>query len=545
MEDVPFDSPVAVPAHVAVMAQIAKNGKHAPPIAQPERFEDATPVKVERLPLPAPAARAATPILGRELPHSDEVETGLLGCCFIDAGQTLQKCIERSITADCFYDPRNSAVFRVLTSLNARRVEVSVAIVAVELKTAPEFQDSNIILTLLAITEGTPTTAQANYFIDQVKAYAVRREIIRQALISTEDAFNDSLPIDDLAANSRRRLEHALIRTGNHAGQRMEWDELLDFDSRADPDCLMGNRFLGRTGAAVIVAPSGVGKSVLALQLGACAALQQHFFGMQMRLAMRVLYLQAEDDFGDVAESAQGFVRGMGIAESDRKRLADNLRIERWNDVSGDRFLARLRRQHAIWPYDLVVINPLFSFCGCNVSEQRELSPFLRNGLNTVLNETRAAAILVHHTNKPPADPSAQDQAMNAELRYLGSGSAELTNWARAYITLQGVRSAGDHVHKMVFVKRGGRTGIVDAEGKPTHSVLIEHSKTGLCWLPSDYQAEPKTRGKFLERFDLSAALAVYDYEKPWGENEILIARAMNMAPRTIRRHRQAIEQNA
>jgi hypothetical protein len=477
----------------------------------------------------------------RILPHSLEAEEYLLSCCMIEGGNVVSRCLEARISPHSFYDTKHGLVFGKILALFERKTPIDVSIIAEELKRTNELDGVGGYAFLLQVSGRVPTTAQAGYFIETVSAHHTRREIIRAAMVAIEEAHDTALPIEDLAQSTKRRLEQA-TKKQIRSGQRMEWDDLLGFDPKQDPDCLMGNRFLGRTGAAVIVAPSGVGKSVLALQLGACAALGRPFFGMVMRQAMRVLYLQAEDDFGDVAESAQGFIRGMGIEDADRAVIKERLRIERWNDVSGDRFLARLRQQYAIWPYDLVVMNPLFSFCGCNVSEQRELSPFLRNGLNSVLNDTRAAGIVVHHTNKPPADPTAQDKAMDAELRYLGSGSAELTNWARAYITLQGVRSAGDHVHKMVFVKRGGRTGICDPEGKPTHQVMIEHSKTGLCWLASDYRNESK--GQFLAKFDLSRALGIYDPKKHWAENEILIARALELNPRTVRRHRQVIEEN-
>jgi hypothetical protein len=321
----------------------------------------------------------------------------------------------------------------------------------------------------------------------------------------------------------------------------LPWDKLLAFDPKADPDCLMGKRFLCRTAGCVIVAPSGVGKSVLSLQLGACAALGQPFFGLQIHLPLRVLYVQAEDDLGDVAEAAQGFVAGYRASKAQIALLKERLRIVRWNDVTGGTFLARLHREHADHPFDLVIINPLFSFAGCNVSEQRELSPFLRNGLNPILNATRAAAVIVHHTNKPPKEEK-KGEILDEELRYLGSGSAELTNWARCYVTLEPVRSAGNKTYKMVFAKRGHRAGIVDDNGRPTTKVFIEHSPRGLCWVPSDYQPDQDAGGKFKAKFDLAKAQTVYNPDRPWKENERQIAEALGMSTRAVRGYRQALE---
>jgi hypothetical protein len=254
-----------------------------------------------------------------------------------------------------------------------------------------------------------------------------------------------------------------------------------------------------------------------------------------------VLYVQAEDDQGDVAEAAKGIVAHYELTKSEVEALGMRLRVVRWNDAAGEKFLARLRREHGKWPFDLVVINPLFSFAGCDLSSQAELSPFLRNGLNPILTDTGAACIIVHHTNKPPTDKKEGKEAVDSELRYVGSGSAELTNLARGYITLQNVRAAGGGVFKMAFVKRGTRAGIVDAEGRPTTSVLIEHAPKGLCWLPSDHAPANGAGGKFALKFNLSRAATVFDSSLDWKQNEAAIALDQNVDRKTVYRHRQTL----
>ncbi len=481
----------------------------------------------------------------RAQPHSIEDEEYLIASMWLDPGDVIPKCREARITPDSFYDTRTHHLLAEVTfAMFDAGKEVAIDTVASELQSRGLLDQVGGYAALVTVSRRVPTTAMASHFIEKVREQAHLRSLIRAATGIVEDCYNFTGGIDDFTSEQRAKID-LLAQAQPARADPFDWDRMLAFDPKADADCLMGRRFLGRTGAAVIVAPSGVGKSVLALQLCACAALGQPFFGMQMSHPMRVLYIQAEDDFGDVSESAQGFVKGYQPSPDQLAQLKQRLRIERWNDAAGQRFIDRLAAAHRRWPFDLVAINPLFSFCGCNVSEQSELSPFLRNGLNPILNQARAAAIVVHHTNKPPADPKANDKALEAELRYSGSGSSELTNWARAYITLQSVRAAGEHVHKMVFAKRGTRTGIVDENGHATTSVYIEHAKTGLCWLPSEYAPESRPGGKFVERFDLARALGLYDASKSWSENESLIAQAMEMAPRSIRRHKQAILEHA
>ncbi len=472
-------------------------------------------------------------------PHSIEAEEGLLASCLLDGADVIPRARDGGISSRSFYDSKHGIVFDVLCRLLDSGKPTEIANVAEELKATRQLDQIGGYPFLTQISSGIPTTAQASYFIEKVRDHALRREMIHAATAVIEDchAFNGGIDEFIVAAESRIRAIGNRVPARTH---EMSLDSLLSFSSNDDVDCLMGRRFLCRTGGAVIVAPSGVGKSVLAVQLAACAALGRPFFGLQMRCPMRVLYVQAEDDLGDVAEAAQGFVATHNLGAEELASLRQRLRIVRWNDASGEKFLSRLRRECAKNPFDLVIVNPLFSFCGCNVSEQKEMSGFLRNGLNPVLNEIGAAAVIVHHTNKPKEDTKAV--SADEERRYLGSGSAELTNWARGYITLQAVRSAGGKVYKMAFAKRGHRADIVDSDGKPTTSVFIEHSGKGLCWLPSDYSSSKSADGKFQPKFDLPRARMYYDENLSWKENERVIAEDQGVSTRTVRSHRRMLE---
>lgn len=487
-----------------------------------------------------PARVQAKPAPGRTLPHSIAAEQNLLSVCLLDGADVVARCLDARIGPASFYDPKHGVIFARLLDLYNRKAPIDIAIVAEELKTSRQLDVIGGYPFLEQVSRRIPTTIEAGTWIEKVREQALLREIIRSAIRAAEDCYGFTGGIEDFVAGIEGRF-HSLANGMGERGSAFDLDKLMKFDGKHDPDCLMGRRFLGRTCACVIVAPSGIGKSVLALQLGASAAIARPFFGMQMSLPMRVLYIQAEDDFGDVGESLQGFVRGFKVSDDEWKQLRERLRIVRWNDAAGDKFLGKLRREFEKWPFDLAIVNPLFSFAGCNVSDQKELSPFLRNGLNPILNDTRAAAVIVHHTNKPPTDPKQKPADTAAELRYSGSGSAELTNWARAYLTLQPVRSAGDRVHKLVFAKRGHRAGIVDADGKPATSLMIEHSTDGLCWLPSDYSVEQGPGGKFVGKFDLTRAAQTYDPDADWMTNEQAIATDQDVDRRTVRRHRQNI----
>jgi hypothetical protein len=476
----------------------------------------------------------AAPIIGRALPHNEQAERGLLGSILNDSDEakpTFAEAVANGITSASFYSPANQSLWASLGRLHAEGLPLDAATLASVTK-----PDNEGMAHLMALTDAAPTTALFKKYLKDVLEAAVRRELIKLGSSAVERAFQQDTPEEIIAEHSQAVAQ--LIRPTTN--RLMNWDALLGFTAAEDPDCLMGKRFLGRTGACLLVAPSGVGKSVLSIQLAALAALGRPFFGMQVHKPLRVLYAQAEDDFGDVAEAVQGFIRGFGLSKADQAAVASRVRIVRWNDCTGERFTARLRSEYALFPFDLVIANPLFSFAGCNVSEQKEISPFLRNLLNPVLTDLRAAAVIVHHTNKPPSDQ--KNERHDHDLQYLGSGSSELTNWSRACITLQRVKSAPGQVYKLTFAKRGTRTGIKDEDGRPLLSIYIEHSTEGLCWMPSDWSPDKSTGGKFVAKFNLDDARRIYDPALTWRENEAAIAAQQGMTGRAVRAYRHTLE---
>lgn len=471
-----------------------------------------------------------------ELPTNLDAEENLLCVCMLEGGtETVRLCIEKGITPASFYSPKNTAVFDAITALYDKNEPIEQATVAIELKRTNRMPEPDIFPTLGQICQRVPTTMRAQIFVDTVADLAARRDKMRFLSFTIGQLADTTTSTENVSASIVNYVSGGV----QYRPAEMLWDDLLTFDSKHDPDSLLGDRFACRTDGIVIVAPSGVGKSVLSLQLGACCALGRPLLGLRVAAPLRVLYVQAEDSRGDVAEAVQGFVREYGLTEDALRQLKDGMRIVRWNDVSGDRFLARLRSEFKRHPFDVVIINPLYSFFGGDVSDQKEMSLFLRNGLNPILNETRAIGTVVHHTPKVKDDGKDKGASGNVEASYLGAGSSELTNWARGIITLQQVK--GSHAYKMLFSKRGARAGLVDVDGKTTTSVLIEHSKQGLCWLPSNWRPETNSKGKFTAKFDVARAAQVYDAKKDWSENEQAIAFDQDLSRKTVQRYRQQI----
>jgi hypothetical protein len=258
-------------------------------------------------------------------------------------------------------------------------------------------------------------------------------------------------------------------------------------------DELLRHRFLCRGGGALLVAPTGIGKSVMGMQAGILWALGRTCFDIQPARPLRSLIIQAENDDGDLWEMADGIVRGLELSKDDASRAKTMILFENVDSRTGSEFLARdvgpLVRTHKP---DLVWIDPALAYLGGDASKQADVSAFLRNGLNPILRRHRCAAILVHHTAKPPKGEEKAEWGGN-DFAYFGLGSVEWANWARAVIAIRGLKS--NTVFELRLGKRGARVGWKDHEENPKFDRLIQHSAAGICWIEADEidRPNPKT----------------------------------------------------
>ncbi len=254
-------------------------------------------------------------------------------------------------------------------------------------------------------------------------------------------------------------------------------------DEHAVKNTLLGSRFICRGGALLIPGPTGIGKSSFTYQAGVQWGRGKPFFGIRASRPLRVLIVQAENDDGDMAEIRDGIFRGLNLTADEQAEACQQIQVVCETIATGIDFIALLEQLVAKDKPDLVIIDPLFAYCGCNVSDQERMSKFLRNWLNPVLQAHGCGLILVHHTNKPKSGREKPDWQAG-DFAYLGSGTTEIANWARAVI---GIRSVGSHkVFEIVLGKRGKRAGLVDDEGEPIYSFYAKHAAVGICWEPAN-----------------------------------------------------------
>ena len=248
--------------------------------------------------------------------------------------------------------------------------------------------------------------------------------------------------------------------------------DLLNYNTKADPDELIRNRFLGRGGACLVAGPTGAGKSSFLMHLKINWALGQPFLGITPVKSLRIGTIQAENDQGDMAEMLQGVYGHSGMADAAVEICQEQLVWTRVTSYTGEKFCSVMQAFIEDNRLDIVCVDPAFAFLGGSASDQAEVTSFLRNNVNPILERTKAALMLIHHTNKPQRETGKEN--WNAgDFAYAGAGSAEWANFCRAVLTIQNTKEFG--IFKLLAAKRGSRIGWTD-DGQRAYHKYISHA---------------------------------------------------------------------
>lgn len=328
----------------------------------------------------------------------------------------------------------------------------------------------------------------ANYKLDQQN-----KNPSRLCRLPNCERFGKQQELLALQTGVRDFTEWLALQELDGIGHQLTVDELIDFRAEDDSNSLLGNRWLCRGGSCLWIGQSGIGKSSLAMQAAILWGLGRAMYGIAPKRPLRSLIVQAENDLGDLAEMFQGVCAGLSItAGSDSMTmLKENIVIYRDTIHTGHEFTQIVQRLYDKHKPDLAWGDPLLSYMGDDISQQKACSQFLRHWCNPISEATGLIWMFLHHTGKPPQDPKSRTGWKASDFSYLGIGSSELVNWARA---VNVVMQVDETTFKLALAKRGKRAGATDLQGKPAQHVYIRHGETGICWQQVEYVEPVKGR---------------------------------------------------
>lgn len=263
--------------------------------------------------------------------------------------------------------------------------------------------------------------------------------------------------------------------------EEISTDVLDTYDIKNDPNHVIGHgRYLCKSGSLLITGQSGIGKSSFVMQMACSFATGRELFGIPVKRPLRLAVVQAECDIGDLSEAWQGVTSGMALSPQERALCKTNLHFFTETAKTGKDFIDYVRKVIVRHKLDCIVIDPLLSYLGGDVSKQEVVSHFCRNLLQVVLNETGCIAILIHHEGKPKAQEVKDGQTISDQM-YSGIGSSDLVNWARAVINIRR-ESKELPVFSFNLTKRGKLAGMRHPDGKPTLSMKLKHADDKVLW---------------------------------------------------------------
>jgi hypothetical protein len=435
-------------------------------------------------------------------PHSSEAERGVLGSMLVNPGEAITEA-RRHTNQFHYYIPAHRTVFEALSDMWDSGVSVDLITFTQFLRDRGKLDEVGGAGFVTGLFTFVPTAANILYYIDIVKEKFVQREMIslgsQMVRAAHGEIDNDAMELVEGFSQKLERIKYAA--GGRNGSEKFEISALRSFDAQHDPDCLIGRRYMVRGGNCLWAGGSGYGKSSLMMQIVVYLATGTPIYGLKSFRPLKQLIIQAENDEGDMSEQLNGVFGGiqkLGEIDLDGKaaQIEKNIGIHRVIGKSGNDFLSLLDSLLEIDCPDMVWLDPLLAFAGCDLLNSERTGRFLREGLFPIFAKRRVFGNVIHHVGKPQRDGE-DHPTSTIDLQYLGFGTSEIQNSFRAVNILMPVKGTPD-LYRLAFTKRGERANVRNPEGEWTRDIYIKHAAQadGICWLQTDKPDDDAKSGR-------------------------------------------------
>ena len=259
-------------------------------------------------------------------------------------------------------------------------------------------------------------------------------------------------------------------------------------------DILIGDGWLERGSMFLLVAQSGIGKSQAVCQIGeswACGIGDWRAFFLQpfQDRPLRIIMVQNEDSRNDLHRQSLA-IPSLKFTEEQQELIRQNFWVETVRGKMGPAAIETFKRIiDARGGCDIFLLNPLSAYAKGDLTSTEDAAEFLYGQFSPFLDEYNCGGGGCHHTPKSTGNTQKnKDKWSSWDFMYSGAGAATLTNYARAYITID---PKGDtEVFDVRMAKR------VAESGWPLALQMFQWERKGTAklWVPASSAAAEAAR---------------------------------------------------
>jgi len=241
---------------------------------------------------------------------------------------------------------------------------------------------------------------------------------------------------------------------------------------------LIKDEFFCRSTGLLFAGGTGLGKSILLLQLTMSFAIGRHCLGLRPRKPLKILTIQNENPEIDLRRFVRSVCDNLGLRGDEEACLHSNWAMHTVKGISGQSFIDQaIKPKLDKTPYDILCIDPNFAYAGGDISDPVVAYNWVRRGLDVLATDYNLGVMVVHH---PPRNRASSKSEHESE--YAGYGSVEFANWPRATLEL---RKHTPGVYSFIAGKRQNRIGWEDGD-ELTDRIYLERAESGFYWHQCD-----------------------------------------------------------
>lgn len=151
---------------------------------------------------------AASTEMGNVPPQATDIEEAVLGAMMVNPDSIDQ--VMDMLKADAFYDIKNRSIFQAMAELFNERSPIDMLTVVEKLRQNDALSEVGGPARLAALTQKVGTGANVEYYVRILQQKAIQRNLIEASYGILKDAFDTSMPVDDLVVKAQDSVYQAI-----------------------------------------------------------------------------------------------------------------------------------------------------------------------------------------------------------------------------------------------------------------------------------------------------------------------------------------------